>query len=347
MERMTRSDRITLIVFLTALALLVGYTLNADAATPIGLQDDHVFLDERTLSRAEGLELIRPMGVKALRLNATWGATNRGTDFRALDAAVDGARRAGIAPQITITGTPCYGAGPTELSERHHDPRRLKRFAHRVARHFRGRVALYSIWNEPNHRCFLRARPETYRKLYLAGRAGVRLAGHRARVLFGEMCPCRHTDRWLARAARGGVVADGLAHHPYSADTPGGLDTSGKQAYSINHLPRLQRILRRSKNLRTPRGRPLPLYLTEFGWGHHADQGERLLASRDLATAAGAKQLVLYQLAFNETPGAWNTGLVGARGCAFPAYRAFVPSAKMCDHAPPAVAPTIPYEEQR
>ena len=105
-----------------------------------------------------------------------------------------------------------------------------------MARHFQGRVARYSLWNEPNWWNLLRPRREAariYRRLYPRGRAAVKKADPAAGVLFGELAPLANarastaplrflrritcSDRdWHATRVCPPLVADGVALHPYT-----------------------------------------------------------------------------------------------------------------------------------
>ena len=105
-----------------------------------------------------------------------------------------------------------------------------------AGRHLGGKVATWSIWNEPNLPRFLRpqfanggrpASPELYRKLYDAGRRGLIAAGRGADpTLFGELAP-RGTGSVVAPLTflRGMLCLD--KHYKKRGKGCGRLDTTG------------------------------------------------------------------------------------------------------------------------
>jgi hypothetical protein len=234
------------------------------------------------------------------------------------------------------------------------DERRYAAFAGAVAAHFRGRVARYSIWNEPNWWRLLRphrAAPRMYRRLFLQGAAAIRAADPAAQVLIGELSPLGHrytataplaflrrltcSDRAWRRVRRcPKLVADGFAHHPYSLrwapEYPGPL----RDDVTIGSLRRLTSALdrlARRRALATPAGRTLPLFLTE--WGYHArsehvrEPQRSAYVRRGLALAARmrrVRQIVWYQLAGppRAAHAHWDSGLMGPRGWRRPVFRA-------------------------
>src|SRR5215208_1801415 len=127
-------------------------------------------------------------------------------------------------PWAQVAGT--HPGGPLQLG------------LYEVAGRLRGRIARYSIWNEPNWWNLLRPRKRAariYRRLFLQGSAAVRAADPAAKVLIGELAPLAQPAaatapltflrrltcadaRWGARPGSrcSRLVADGFAHHPYT-----------------------------------------------------------------------------------------------------------------------------------
>ncbi len=158
-----------------------------------------------------------------------------------------------------------------------------------AARHYTDRVAVWSIWNEPNHPAFLlpqhyRGQAVSglwYRRLYLAGYHGLVKGGlANPTVLMGETAPAgsrrdvaplvflRQT-LCLNRAYRhvrscGRLPTSGYAHHPYTKASGPFYVPRSRNDVTIGVLHRLVAALDRAARAGGVPGR-LPIYLTEFG----------------------------------------------------------------------------------
>jgi hypothetical protein len=287
----------------------------------LAFQDDALLnADAATQNRV--LDQMRAAGGKNIRLNAIWGQAraNGAYDWGKLDTLVNAARARGIAPQLTLTGTPEYMRARNAdmaLSAGTPNQNLMGAFARDAATHFRGRVKRYSIWNEPNISSFLaegenKAGPKQYRRLYQSGYKGVKGADPHAQVLLGELTAGREGApgrtqalgflRRVLAAGNKPLLADGLALHPYQWSNP------NKQMHDANYggisnLPMVQKELLREFHrgkLATPQGKTkVPLYLTEMGYkGAQFDTPTRakyLEQAYRLAQKAGAKQFLQYQ----------------------------------------------------
>jgi hypothetical protein len=353
-----------------AVALVALVCAPAGAAIELGVQDDPLlvrlpsafggFGAARLLPPAKVGAALDALGVDTVRINVPWArvAGARARDPLALaqyDDAVNAIRASGRRVQLTLSGpAPAWATGDRKVSTYEPDPRRYATFAGAVARHFAGRVARYSIWNEPNWWNLLRPHrfaARIYRALFLRGAAAVRAADPGAAVLFGELAPLARarastaplaflrrvtcSDRaWRATRRCPRLVADGFAHHPYTLywvpENPGPTRddvTTGSLGRLTSALVRLAR----RGALATPARRPLPLYLTE--WGYHAPSAfvpARLRAAyvrRGLALVArapGVREIVWYQLAAPPPTvhAHWDSGLLDFRGRPRPAFAA-------------------------
>jgi hypothetical protein len=183
------------------------------------------------------------------------------------------------------------------------DPKDFQEFMTAVGRVFGSEVAVYSIWNEPNHPSFLLpqwnsngtpASPRIYRGLYQAGYTGLQAAGlTHAKVLFGETAPTGYTtvnvrrehsrallhdvaplaflrsalclDPHYRRAGScGRLPMSGFAHHAYTKAVSPYYVAPGVDNVTIGSLSRLSSALNRAASAGAiPSG--LPIYLTEFG----------------------------------------------------------------------------------
>jgi hypothetical protein len=269
----------------------------------LGAQDDKALLTPGVV-RDRLVANLRRQGAKDVRLNVVYGKT-KAEGYGALDEAVNYLRAHGLKPQMTIMGTPDYSPTLDQgLSARNANPQLLQQYAGEVAKHFKGRVGRYSIWNEPNLNTFLmgaqgnaKAGGRRYRDLYRHGYAGVKGADPTAQVMFGELAPTGDVAQFLryATAGKKPVRTAGVAFHPY--------ETGSGPTWDITNLPAMQRVLesyKRQGRLQTNQGAAAPLYLTEFGYQRAemtpAQQRARLANAFHLAGQAHARQLVQYQL---------------------------------------------------
>jgi hypothetical protein len=340
----------------------------AGAAIELGVQDDPLlvrlpsafggFGAARLLPPARVDAALTALRVDTVRINVPWGRVagrhpGDPLDLGLYDVAIDRIRAGGRRVQVTLAGP-----APGWATASHHpgtwrpDARRFAAFAGAVARHFRGRVARYSIWNEPNWWNLLRPHrdaPRLYRAMFLRGRRAIAAADPGAAVLFGELSPIGRSDAATAplrflrrvtcsdrawRAARRcpRLVADGFAHHPYTLYWPADYPGPGRDDVTTGSLGRLTSALgrlARRRALATPSGRPLGLYLTE--WSYHAYSARvrrpAPYVRRGLALAARARrvrEIVWYQLAAPppKVHAHWDSGLLDFRGRPRPVFAA-------------------------
>jgi hypothetical protein len=183
------------------------------------------------------------------------------------------------------------------------DDREFQQFMTAVGRHFGSEVAVYSIWNEPNHPAFLRpqfnsngtpASPRIYRGLYQAGYAGLQAAGlANPQVLLGETAPTGFDTVNVRREGRNALLHDvaplaflrgalclnphyrkagscgplpaaGYAHHAYTNAAGPSYVPPERDDVTVAVLGRLTRALDLAARAGAVAAH-LPIYLTEFG----------------------------------------------------------------------------------
>jgi Cellulase (glycosyl hydrolase family 5) len=248
--------------------------------------------------RAQTLDELQGMGVQYLRVVVLWrsiapssgsstppaGFDDAGQDgylWAPYDRVVSEARARGMKLLLTVSGPIPKWASANHRSYTYKpSATRFQKFVTAVGNRYRDQVSLWSIWNEPNHPGFLTPQyvrghaysPKLYRRLFLAGDAGLRASGNGAdRLLLGETEPRGTTKavpplRFLRGllAARGKLPADGYAHHAYTTSAGPWFRPSNRDDVTIGVLSRLTRALDyygRKHRLR----RHMPVYLTEFG----------------------------------------------------------------------------------
>jgi hypothetical protein len=272
-------------------------------ALEVALQDDPVFVRRAYFDRDRAFARARELGVTWLRMNVLWhrvvGAAGSDTrapsalvyDWTSYDVAIRAARAHGIEAELTLTGpAPAWAVAGGRVGNDRPNAGYFADFARAAAVHFRGLgVRRYSIWNEPNHLAWLSPlseAPAIYRRLYTAGYHAIKSVEPQAQVLIGETAPYTLPGsasaplRFLRavacatpafQSARGcsPLRADGYAHHPYEFTRPPERPHPGADNVTIGSLDRLTGALDRlaaAGLLSTPSGRPLPVYLTEFGY---------------------------------------------------------------------------------
>jgi len=146
------------------------------------------------------------------------------------------------------------------------------RFAGRVATRYRGRVAAYIVWNEPNLAAEWAGRPPNpaaYVALLQAAHQAIKVADPAARVISAGLAPTNEVsaraldDRLFLRAmyaagARGHF--DALGAHPYGFGFPPDDLPGAHQGLNFARLADLRQIMVEAGDARTP------VWATEVGW---------------------------------------------------------------------------------
>jgi GH35 family endo-1,4-beta-xylanase len=292
---MTR--RLTLLLVAAALAAFAIASASAGPAgaakgLEIAVQDDAALVSEVTLKRRKALKLASRLKVTRLRVNLVWVAiVNKGRskkrpkhrryDFTSYDALINAARRRGIKLQLTISGfAPRWATGDKKVSCTRIKLGDFKHYVRAVVKHFKhARIDRYAIWNEPNYRSWnapLKGNAERYRKMYQAAYKIIRKHDKKARILIGENSPSGKKGtstspiKFLRNLAKKGKLrADGYAHHPYDYRHGPRWPKTRDDNAAINNLENLTDALdklAKQKKLRSRTGKPLDLFLTEFGY---------------------------------------------------------------------------------
>lgn len=215
-------------------------------------------------------------------------------DLQRLDRAVAGARAAGLAVLLTVSGpVPRWATKHRRDHVTYPSARRFGRFVEMLGTRYRGQVDAWSIWNEPNHPDFLRPQWKRdgrgkralsgllYRRLFQSAERALRRSGNGGdHVLVGETAPrgtgkVVHPLRFLRRAlcldsrwrkdpGCGRLRADGYAHHAYTTRSGPWFRPPSGNDVTIGVLDRLNRVLHRAGRAGAVR-KGLPIWLTEFG----------------------------------------------------------------------------------
>jgi hypothetical protein len=292
------------------LAVLTPGAAHAAKGMEIAVQDDPVFVDGAYYDREIALTQAAEMGVTRIRVNLTWTGAAGSSAFSTkkpkrvrwqwakYDSLIDAAARYGMRLQLTLTGpAPAWGTYDRRNGVYGPSAKLFGQFARAAAKHFKGRVDRYAIWNEPNHTGWVQPgefSAAIYRDIYDAGYKAIKRTDRKAKVLIGELVPYA-TARAVAplvflrdvacaslvspgnlrrppRLVSGpcpGLRADGVAVHPYDykrAPHQPYPEPDSATVGSLGYLTGTLRALQRIRALRTPSGGVPGVYLTEFGY---------------------------------------------------------------------------------
>jgi GH35 family endo-1,4-beta-xylanase len=284
---------ILVVAALAACALAAASAAPAPAAEgmEIAVQDDPAFVSEITLKRRKALRYAKQLHASRLRVNLVWHAiVNKSTskkrpkhpkyDFSSYDALYLAARKRGIKLQLTISGfAPKWATRNHKIGCYKIRLGDFKSYVRAVVKHFRGHIDRYGIWNEPNYRSWnepLKGNAERYRKMYKAAWKIIRHHDRKARVLIGETSPSGKPGtsdpplKFLRGVTKGEhLKADGYAQHAYDYKHGPRWPSTPDDSAAINNLDNLTKQLDKlanQKRLVDRHGKPLDVYITEFGY---------------------------------------------------------------------------------
>lgn len=217
-------------------ANLRAYDL-AEAAAPIAQVPTMVGVADSDLlglpadQVAESVKLMKAMGVTTVRLLVPWVAiqhTPDSYDWSLVDKTVDAAVSQHLSVLATLNSPPAWAVAPGQpaVAGRPASPAAFGQFAGKVAEHFRGRIAAYEIWNEPNAAAFFAPAPDPagYVDLLKASYPAIKAADPSALVVtggLGALIDYSTTAIDPVNFVRGMYAAgaknffDALAYHPY------------------------------------------------------------------------------------------------------------------------------------
>lgn len=328
------------------------------AAAPLELavQDDGLLLRGRDGLRALAWKRIGELNADYVRVLVPWNDVVSSPRARrpparvryrltAFDRLVREARSHGVKVQMTLAlSAPAWATSTGRVGKTNPDPKRFATFAGDMARHFRGKVARFSILNEPNLVVWLKPAKTSaaqYRTIYALSYSAIKRASPAAQVFFGETAPFIRTASagtqplpWIAAALKGARLrADGVAHHPYSFKVSPLKPWPTKGSVSIGSLGRLVSALKgyaKSGQLRTPAGGTPGIYLTEHGYlvngpGAPAYRRTQSLPATTRARywtqslniarrTPGVRQLLSYQLLPSPPGATWDTSILDGNG---------------------------------
>lgn len=329
--------RLVVVVVAACAVLLAAGPGSANAASSVrfGIQDD-AWLEHGPGALSARVAILDRLGLDVVRVTLEWyRIESRHGVYRwqRADRLLRALRARGLAPVVTLWGTPGWangGAGPNVAPI---DALDFERFVEQAALRYRF-VRHWVIWNEPNKAPWLRpTSPRTYvRQILNPAYRGIKAVSRRALVAGGVTAPrggqggMSPVD-FIRGMDAAGARLDAYAHHPYPiypGDTPffGGCKC---KTITMATLERLLGLVDRA----FPRAR---VWLTEYGYQTNppdhfgvsrADQARYVGESARRVYAAPKVDMLIHYL-YRDEPNLdrWQSGLETIAGRAKPSLAA-------------------------
>ncbi len=161
-------------------------------------------------------------GIEWVRIDFLWSKveTERDVyDWQVYDALVDRLEARGLKAYATLQGTPAWATAGSEFSGVPDDANQWQEFVYLAAKRYRGRIAAWGIWNEPNLEHFWEGSRDAYiDTLLIPGAKAIRAADPGALVAGPDLAHLSSGkwDTWLRDViSRAGDSLDILTHHYY------------------------------------------------------------------------------------------------------------------------------------
>ena len=342
--------RLPVFIALVAFALVAAAPASASGYVRYGVQDDAWLMHgSGSGSLEERLTILDRLGVDLVRFTVRWDQVARkrphngrshldpAYDWGQADAVLRGLRAHGIAPLVTLLGTPRWANGGRSSNWAPRSGAHFAAFAYAAQKRYPF-VRDWLIWNEPNQRRWLRpTTPGTYvSKLLNPAYAAIKQARRSARVAGGVTAPRGSTGgvspvRWIRGMDAARARLDAYAHHPYPlrprTETPWSGGCAHCETITMATLERLISEVRRAFGAKR-------IWLTEYGYqtspqdrflGVSQAKQARYLGEAALRAyrAPYVDMLVKYMVRDDTSAGGWQSGLFLATGKSKLAAKAF------------------------
>jgi hypothetical protein len=222
--------------------------------------------------RVAVLDSLRWAGSTSVRIDVSWGMLQpaNATSYDAwgvgfVDRVIAMANARGIKPLIMLWMTPGWANGNRGERALPTNPADYARVARFSATKWRGKVAGWEVWNEPNSPGYLTgADPVAYTRLLQAAYPAFKAGDPAAPVITGGV---EYNDtNWLTRMYNAGAKGyfDAIATHPYMgvADADPNVADDGTM-WTFKHAAAVRQLM-------VARGDSAKkLWFTEFGWSSH------------------------------------------------------------------------------
>jgi hypothetical protein len=242
------------------------------ATLPLGVNFHGMWTSYTDAQRIAVLDSLRWAGVTSVRLDVSWAMMQptNGTSYDAwgvgfIDRVITMANDRGIKPLVMLWTTPGWANGNAGERVLPTNPATYAAAAKYAATKWRGKVAGWEVWNEPNSAAYLTgADPVAYTRLLKAAYPALKAGDPATPVITGGV---EYNDtNWLTRMYNAGAQGyfDAIATHPYMgvADADPATPDDGTM-WTLNHAAAVRQLM-------VARGDGAKkLWFTEFGWSSH------------------------------------------------------------------------------
>lgn len=285
-----RALRRLLVLSALGLACFAATAATADAAAP-GLDTDLTW-GISSSDQDRTVAAMSDVGAKWTRLTIQWKAweTSPGVynpnEVARTDRAVQLCNAAGIKVLLEVHNAPAWASSTNDSGQGNvpRNPADYGTFLRYVATRYKGQVAAYEMWNEPDIQRFWNPGPNAaaYTAVLKAGYAGVKGVDPSALVVSGGLS-------WDYDGA------SSFLGRMYSAGAKGSFDVVGLHDYPVGslstNLATWPSERRNAHQLMLANGDDKPVWITEFGFNTSSDSGAwqppvTLLQQANLVTTA-------------------------------------------------------------
>ncbi len=210
------------------------------------------------------LALAKEAGVYWMRFDFPWDQIETSVnvwDFAKFDYIVDQARLDGIHIIATITQYDVPGwRNENQPKDYPASAQDYAMFVGKIAEHFKGRIPLYELGNEPDNPLFWQPAPDAakFTQFLKKGYAVIKGIDPSARVISGGLTSQDQTAFVTAMYANGAKGSfDYFGYHPYS------MPKSPDNSFAFNQMNTLRQIMAKNDDLK-------PIMVTEVGWATSA-----------------------------------------------------------------------------
>jgi len=258
------------VILATSLVGVVAFAAEpAAAASPpaVGVQFHALWSDWTDAQRTAMLDKLAAAGIGWVRVDVGWRALEEGgkgnwqqwyTDL--FDSVLTKAQARGIKVLATLYSSPAWIGSSTTPP----NPADYADAARYVAQRFRGKVAAWEVWNEPNLSGFWSGTAAQYTAMLKAAYPAFKSGDPSALVVAGNVS--EHDVPWLTKMYDAGAKGyfDVLATHPYQgpANEPATAPDDGN-IWKFRHVSAVHSLM-------VARGDgSKPIWAGEVGWSSH------------------------------------------------------------------------------